>query len=294
MKTIQHPTKPAHLECSNGNLRLYIGKTFAGHITSVDFPELDARHLEIAKQNKIDPATQRMIGGTEKPVLMGPDFVAWLKQETPALLEIAAADKAEYDAKIEQARAEREAIDQPLIAAMDAEAAEITANIPTDCIRINVQHKGDFDGYPTLDLSHNGVPMHLSSPGVHLGAAHAIRPGAMGSFASRYVAWATPEAIDAATQAHLDLQAKQAAAKIEQDAKLNSEVPAAAIAAYTACNGNPENFPGDIDDPRYWLVRNHAAAIEHQGLGGTATLRKLESELKQAAREDAAQYAPGA
>lgn len=69
-----------------------------------------------------------------------------------------------------------------------------------------------------------------------------------------------------------------------------TEVPQNAICAYQACSGNPENFPDDIDDPRYWLVRHYAAAIEQQGLAGKATLIKLAEKLRESVIEEAAQY----
>jgi hypothetical protein len=85
----------------------------------------------------------------------------------------------------------------------------------------------------------------------------------------------------------IDRQKQDAANAAELAA---TQVPENAIAAYQACRGNPENFPDDIDDPRYWLVNRYAAAIEHQGLGGTATSHKLAAEVREAAREEAAQY----
>jgi len=62
-------------------------------------------------------------------------------------------------------------------------------------------------------------------------------------------------------------------------------VPAAAIAAYSACGGNPDNLPDDIDNPQYWLVSKYAAAIEHQGLARGASTRKLSAQLQEMARE---------
>lgn len=73
-----------------------------------------------------------------------------------------------------------------------------------------------------------------------------------------------------------------------------TQVPENAVKAYIACSGDPENFHDDIDDPRYWLVREYAAAIEHQGLAPEASMRKAAREFQEAAREEANQYPPGA
>lgn len=261
-----HPTKPASLRANPGIVSFYIRDKFAGHITTTDFPELDDRHIAVAKRNNLNPADFRMIGETETPVLLSAEIVEWLREVAPPMIELAKKEKAEKEAKWAAERAAEAEADRPHLQQMERKIAKIIADIPAGCIQIDCHHQGSFDGYPKLDLSHEGTPLSLGAEGVKLGAAHAIRPGAMGAFASRYVAWATPEAIEAAKASHEAIKAKQDEAKSRHEAQINAPVPAEAVAAYKACRGNPENFHDDIDHPSYWLVKNHAAAIEHQGL----------------------------
>lgn len=83
-----------------------------------------------------------------------------------------------------------------------------------------------------------------------------------------------------------ELQAKRQESRAAQERNLASiSVPAEAVGAYEVCRGNPEAFEDDIDDPRYWLVREYAEAIEAQGLATDASLAKFARQAGEAARE---------
>ena len=79
------------------------------------------------------------------------------------------------------------AIEAPLLAAMDAEADRLRLTIPAGHIEVTVTQTGDIDGYPILQYTVNAhvIPWQDVQ---HLGTAYAIRPGAMGAFATRRIA----------------------------------------------------------------------------------------------------------
>lgn len=110
--------------------------------------------------------------------------------------------------------------------------------------------------------------------------------------------------VDRSIQTDLEITAlvleakRKSAAKDQAIAKRSAElaemeVPESAIAAYKACGGDPERFDDDIDHPHYWLVKKYADAIEHQGLACGATIKKMQAEMREAAREELAQYGGG-
>lgn len=80
------------------------------------------------------------------------------------------------------------------------------------------------------------------------------------------------------------IKASRASDRARRSELLAVEVPAEAVAAYKQCGGDPDRLPDDIDNPRYWIVRRYADAIEEQGLAYPA----------RAARPDALDQLPDA
>jgi len=85
--------------------------------------------------------------------------------------------------------AARDAVDQPLLDSMRAKEAEYAAKIPADHERVRFHRTGDSDGIPVGDYkTADGTVIPWNHPEmVHHGTASAIRPGAMGAFATESV-----------------------------------------------------------------------------------------------------------
>ncbi len=74
--------------------------------------------------------------------------------------------------------------------------------------------------------------------------------------------------------------------KEKNEAWMSRTVPSEAIKAYIECDGDPERLDDDIDNPSYWLVKEYASAIEHQGLAQSVSNRKFVREFKRFQAED--------
>ena len=100
---------------------------------------------------------------------------------------IQAEKQAVIQAKWDSKRAEREAIDAPLIEAMNKKAAELKSSIPVEHIEVAVKKVGDLDGDEIYEYSVDGFEINWSNVTIH-GWATAIYPNAMAPFASVCVA----------------------------------------------------------------------------------------------------------
>ncbi|MFT3992400.1 MAG: hypothetical protein QM680_13430 [Luteolibacter sp.] len=292
---IKHPTAPLILESSCGQVLLSIKGTFVA-----DMAEQDLRPLteeEIARGRQVGMAIGEGYCRPDRisvqvPVALSPMIAGWINDQLPALRDHAKPEteaRKIREAKWEEERLAKKAEDDALIEKMNAEVADIRKKIPAGHVEVTVINKGDFDGYPMLDFRCEGIDLEWHQVNI-VGAAHAIRPGAMGAFASRRVASISREDLEAARLAHAEKEASAKSAAAEKAKELTAPVPQDAVAAYVRCGGDPENLPDDIDDPDYWLVRRYAEAIEHQGLAPAASLKKLASHLRESAREESAQY----
>jgi hypothetical protein len=164
-----------------------------------------------------------------------------------------------------QERAEERRSDDALISAMHVRAGELREQLPDGALLVELTQVGDADGDPIYEYTSGGVKLSWQDCTI-IGSASAVRPGAQGAFAHVVVACTTQEMIDAArARAHAKAE-REHRARESHTADITRTVPPAAISAYTNCQGDPERFGEGIDDPRYWLVREWADAIEHQGL----------------------------
>ena len=100
---------------------------------------------------------------------------------------IEAAKRAEQDARWATKQAEQDAIDQPLLDAMYAKADKLRSQIPADHVEVKVTKTGDLDGDPILEYTVDGIKLNWQDVSV-VGWASAIRPGALGAFASICIA----------------------------------------------------------------------------------------------------------
>jgi hypothetical protein len=108
-----------------------------------------------------------------------PEIIAELKRQQ----EDRKAANAIREAKWAEQRAAQDAIDAPLLAAMQDRANDLRAQIPADHIEVVADKTGDMDGAPIMQYTANGEIVSWQDINV-VGWASAIRPGAMGSFAS--------------------------------------------------------------------------------------------------------------
>ena len=271
-----------------GDVHITINKQSAGHTTDEEPGDPTPEHIIHLKKAGKKPAESRTLG----KACLGPAALAWVLENRPALLAAAKEGKAKKDTETKARRDAEIAHDAPLLEAMAAETDRLRANIPTDHVEVMVIDKGSSDGYPMEDYKCDGVDLRWDQV-TTIGHASAIRPGAMGAFASRRVCSISQADLDAARTAQEANHTKSAAQKAEREAELNAPVPPEAVAAYKSCGGDPERLHDDIDHPHYWLVKRYADAIEHQGLAHGATLKKVGDKIKEAAREEMAQYGGG-
>jgi pyruvoyl-dependent arginine decarboxylase (PvlArgDC) len=93
----------------------------------------------------------------------------------------------EREARRAAEQAKQDAIDKPLLAEMDSEAARLRGLIPADSVEVQSVKTGYADGDPIMEHTAEGVEVSWGDIVVH-GHATAIRPGALGAFASVCIA----------------------------------------------------------------------------------------------------------
>lgn len=128
----------------------------------------------------------------------------------------AAAEKAANETRWAEQRAAATAADAPLLAAMESEAARLRSTIPADYVEVFVAQTGDADGDPILQYTVDGRIISWRDVN-RIGAACAVRPGAMGAFATRWIA-----SISRKRLAEI-IAAQDAAKELAQTAKLAEE-----------------------------------------------------------------------
>jgi hypothetical protein len=161
----------------------------------------------------------------------------------------------ERAAKWATQQAAQDAVDKPLLDAMQAHAAELRAQIPAGHIQVTVKQTGDMDGDPILKYTADGVNLNWQDVNF-IGVASAVRPGAIGSFASIYVASISRKNLE---EIRTVQQANSAAAQASKSARENelkvTEIPAAAVSAYNHYHGDAEAAWNDSDESAWALIQ---------------------------------------
>ncbi|SPF51221.1 hypothetical protein SBF1_50105 [Candidatus Desulfosporosinus infrequens] len=180
-------------------------------------------------------------------------------------------------------QAEREAIDNPLLEDMEAEAVELRKKIPTGHIEVDVEDNGNLDGYPNLKYSVNGVELPWDKVN-HIGTASAIRPGALGSFAQIYVVSIAKDQIEQIKKEQEEKSAINQAKKEAYQRELTGTIiPPAALEAYNYYHGDAELAWEKEDESSWALIERWTTYIEAQH--GIAP-RKLQHMVSESAREE--------
>lgn len=170
-----------------------------------------------------------------------PEIIAELKrqqEERKAASEI-------REAKWAEQRIAQEAIDAPILAAMQDKANELRAQIPVGHIEVIAQQTGDADGTTIMQYTVDGVVVNWQDVTV-IGWASAIRPGAMGSFASIQICSISRDSLE---QIKATKSAKEVAAtakKGQEEAEMQAKFEEARI------SGKPvvlESYMADCNDP---------------------------------------------
>lgn len=97
------------------------------------------------------------------------------------------AEQSTNEARWAAQRAEQDAIDKPLLAAMDIKAARLRSMVPVGSVEVVSKKTGEYDGSPIMDYTAEGVKICWKDIVVH-GYACALRPGALDAFASLCIA----------------------------------------------------------------------------------------------------------
>ena len=159
----------------------------------------------------------------------------------------------EREAKWAKQREEQDAIDKPLLEAMHKKADELRATIPSDHIEVITDQTGDLDGDPILKYTADGIEINWQDVN-HIGWASAIRPGALGSFASIKICSISKEKLEQIKTAKINSKnQKEKEEQIETDritaifAKAKETGEKQYITHYTAdCNDPHEECSTDI------------------------------------------------
>jgi hypothetical protein len=140
--------------------------------------------------------------------------------------------------------AERAAAEKPLLDAMEQEASELRTQVPEGHLLVNVEQTGSADD-PILEYTVDGIKINWQDVNV-VGWAEAIRPGALGSFASICVA-----TINKARLEEIKTEKKTAAdkAKAEKETETKRIAAIFAKAAETGEKQELERHTDDCNDP---------------------------------------------
>lgn len=141
----------------------------------------------------------------------------------------------------------QETVERPLLEKMDLEAQEMRKQIPAGGIEVAVTDDANLDGHQIHAYMANGVKLDWSDV-TKVGQAYAVRPGALGAFASILVCYTTQDKIAARVQTQKTTEAKRTAEKQEL---LSKDVPQAALTAYRKFLGD-ENAAWEAEDDIAW------------------------------------------
>jgi hypothetical protein len=171
-----------------------------------------------------------------------PEIIAELKRQQ---VERQAANAARSAKWAEQCAAQ-DAIDAPILAAMHDKANELRAQIPADHIEVIATKTGDLDGDPIMQYTADGVVVSWHDV-EHIGWASAIRPGAMGSFASIQICSISKARLDQIKADKVAAEAKKAA---DEKAETDRVDAIFAVAKETGKKQYINHYMADCNDPR--------------------------------------------
>lgn len=161
-------------------------------------------------------------------------------------------------------KAAREALDQPLLDAMHVEANRLRATIPADHLEVKIVQTGSADGDPILEYSVDGVKLNWSDVTI-IGVASAIRPGALGAFATVYVASIRREQLEQIKATQNKITVKKAETQAARQKELTETViPQDALDAYEEYKGDAEVAWEAEDETAWALINKWTPYIETQ------------------------------
>ena len=186
------------------------------------------------------------------------------------------------EAKNAVRRAEEAAIDNKLLDTMHIEAATLVAQIPADHIRVTVKQTGDADGDPILEYTADGVKLSWRDVNT-IGTACAIRPGAMGAFATERVCSISRDLLEQIrTEQQVSTIAKQATKEAREKELKETKIPQYAIDAYNHYHGDEDKAWEDENETDWAMIGKWAPYIEAQ-LGMHP--KKMQKIISESARE---------
>ena len=171
-----------------------------------------------------------------------PEIIAELKRQQ----EERKVAQAAREAKWAEQRAAQDAIDAPLLVAMAERANELRAQIPADHIEVVAKQTGDMDGDPIMQYTVDGVILNWQDVN-HIGWASAIRPGAMGSFASIQICSISKDKLEQIKADRLSAETKKEAEKKAKEDRVNTIF---ATAKETGEKQYIKHYMANCNDPR--------------------------------------------
>ena len=157
-----------------------------------------------------------------------------------------AAKQIELKARWAEQRAMQDAIDAPLLADMAAKANELRAQIPADHVEVIATQTGDMDGDPIMQYTAKGEIVSWSDITV-IGWAGAIRPGAMGAFASIQICSISRDKLEQIKTAKAAAETTKAAAKKAETDRIANIF---AVAKETGKKQEIKHYMAECNDPR--------------------------------------------
>ena len=193
------------------------------------------------------------------------------------------ARKAAVNAMHEAQRQQQSDIDAPLLKDMKEKAEALRGQIPEGMVPVAVTQTGDLDGWPIYSYTANGTEIPRADV-TTIGAASALRPGALGSFAEVIVAYTSQDKIDAARN-------RLAERKVKSDEYKNelrtTPVPQSALDAYTQYQGNAEKAWESGDESSWAAINQWLPYIEAQhGMHSKEAVRQFNESSRESTIEN--------
>lgn len=104
-------------------------------------------------------------------------------------------EREEIEKNWAEKKAKQDAIDAVEIEKMEKDMIELRKKIPAGAIEVSAKEIGRSDGIPIMEYTANGVEISWRDI-VSIGWASAIRPGALGAFREKCIAYIMPEKLE--------------------------------------------------------------------------------------------------